>query len=147
MLNTFSEIQLTYKPVFLASNQRVNNLQDMHQFIRQLFNPDQLTIKEECVAVFLNRANKVIGTYQVSSWGITGTVVDIRLVLSVALKTLCSGIVIAHTHPSGNINPSKEDLALTLKLKEAAKLMDIALLDHFILTADSYYSFAADGCL
>ena len=106
-----------------------------------------MNIKEEAVVLFLNRGNRVLGGYKVSSGGITGTVVDIRIILAIALKCLASGMILAHTHPSGELNPSRSDKELTLKLKEAAKLMDISLLDHLVITSDTYYSFADEGLL
>ena len=101
-----------------------------------------MNIKEEAVVLFLNRGNRVLGGYKVSSGGITGTVVDIRIILAIALKCLASGMILAHTHPSGELNPSNADKGLTQKLKEAANLMDISLLDHLIITSETYYSFA-----
>ena len=79
--------------------------------------------------------------------GITGTVVDIRLLLSVALKTAATGIRLAHNHPSGNLKPSEVDKELTNKIKKASEYMDIKLLDHLIITKNEYFSFAEDGCL
>lgn len=106
-----------------------------------------MNIKEEAVVLFLNRGNRVLGGYKVSSGGITGTIVDIRIILAIALKCLASGIILAHTHPSGELNPSRADKELTLKLKEAAKLMDISLLDHLIISLVAYYSFADEGMI
>jgi DNA repair protein RadC len=88
-----------------------------------------------------------VGAYHISSGGITGTVVDIKIVLAIALKALACAIVIAHTHPSGSLKPSRADEELILKLREAAKLMDILLLDHLILSTEGYYSFADEGVM
>ena len=104
-----------------------------------------LTIKEECIPLFLNRSNSLIGSYKVSSGGITSTVVDIRLILSIALKSLSCSLILAHTHPSGNLKPSTTDMEMTYKIKEAAKFMDIRLLDHLIISTEGYYSFADEG--
>jgi DNA repair protein RadC len=89
----------------------------------------------------------VIGSYQLSKGGITGTIADVRLILSVALKTLASGLILAHNHPSGNLKPSEADVSLTNKIKEAAKLMDIQVLDHIILSDCGYFSFADEKIL
>jgi DNA repair protein RadC len=78
---------------------------------------------------------------------ITGTVVDIRIILGIALKSLATGIIIAHTHPSGELKPSKANIDLTQKLKVACKKMEITLLDHFIITTESYFSFKDDELL
>src|SRR5665213_2364370 len=80
-----------------------------------------------CIIEPLHTSKRVIGGYKMSSGGITGTVVDIRIILGMALKCLASGILIAHTHPSGELSPSKQDLDLTIRLMDAGKLMDIQL--------------------
>ena len=83
-----------------------------------------------------------------STGGITGTVVDIRLLLSVALKTAATGIILAHNHPSGNLKPSEADKELTSKIKKASEYMDIKLLDHLIIAPEGkYLSFREDGLL
>lgn len=94
------------------------------------------------MVLYLNRANKVIGSYELSKGGITATIADIRIILSVALKTLATGLILAHNHPSGNLKPSEADVCLTNKIKEAAKLMDIQVLDHLILVEGGYFSFS-----
>jgi len=80
-----------------------------------------------------------------SKGGITGTIADVRLILSVALKTLASGLILAHNHPSGNLKPSEADKQITSKIRQAAKLLDIELLDHIIISSEGYYSFTDDG--
>jgi DNA repair protein RadC len=96
--------------------------------------------------MFMNRANRVIGINKLSFGGITGTVADIRLILGIALKTASTGIILSHNHPSGNLKPSFQDEQLTQKIKQAAELMDIKLLDHLIIgTNNEYISMADDG--
>lgn len=102
---------------------------------------------EETWALLLDRSNSVISPIQVSKGGITGTVVDVRLILREAINRYATGIILAHNHPSGNNKPSQQDIQITRKLKEAAQVMDIVLLDHLILCAQSYYSFADEGSL
>jgi len=99
--------------------------------------------------MYVNRCNRVIGVYELSKGGITWTVVDIRLLLSVALKTVATSIILSHNHPSGNLKPSKQDIDLTQKIKAAAELMDIKVMDHIILGTNefSYYSFADEGIM
>ncbi len=86
-----------------------------------------------------------MGIYEVSTGGISGTVVDIKLVLSAALLSCASGIILVHNHPSGNLQPSAADKVATKKMKEAARLVDVEILDHLILTSDGFYSFADNG--
>jgi len=141
-----SEIYIKYEPKVQAVNRpRIQSSEDAYLQCLNFLGLDNLAIKEEAVAIFLNRSNRVLGGYKVSSGGITATVVDIRIILAIALKCLASGIILAHTHPSGELNPSRADKELTQKLKEAAKLMDISLLDHLIITLEAYYSFADEG--
>lgn len=102
---------------------------------------------EETWALLTDRSNKVLSTIQVSRGGISGTVVDIRLILREALGQYASGIILGHNHPSGQCRPSPQDTHLTKKLKEAAQWMDISLLDHIIVCGDSYFSFADEGII
>lgn len=102
---------------------------------------------EEFWVLFMSRSNSVIKTECISRGGISGTVVDIRLILKPAIECLASAIILAHNHPSGNLKPSHEDINLTKKIKEAAKLMDISLQDHLIIGDQAYLSFADEGLL
>lgn len=102
---------------------------------------------EEFWALLLNKANKVIDKVRVSQGGVAGTVVDVRIIVKAAVEKLASSIIIAHNHPSGNPKPSDKDLSITKKLKDAANLFDIALLDHLIITDNECYSFADNGNL
>lgn len=102
---------------------------------------------EEFWMISLNRANKVIDYFRISVGGISGTVADVRLILKTAIEKLASGIIVAHNHPSGNLQPSQADKDLTNRLKEACKLVEIQLFDHLIITESSYFSFADEGLL
>ena len=102
---------------------------------------------EEFWVLYLNNANKIIYKAQLSKGGITGTVVDVRLLLKTAIEQNALGIILTHNHPSGKLIPSESDIQVTQKIKTAAKQLDICLLDHIIITEQSYYSFADDGIL
>lgn len=102
---------------------------------------------EVFAVLFLNRANKVNHFEIVSSGGITGTVADPRVILRKALEQDAVNIILCHNHPSGSLKPSKADEQLTAKIKEAARFLDIAVLDHIIVSEDGYYSFADEGLL
>ncbi|HWJ30645.1 MAG TPA: JAB domain-containing protein, partial [Flavisolibacter sp.] len=97
--------------------------------------------------LFLNRSNRVLQLFSVSSGGITGTVADPRLILAAALKVGTISLILCHNHPSGGTRPSKADEELTQKIKGGAAFMDIKVLDHLILTSESYFSFADEGLL
>ncbi len=102
---------------------------------------------EEFWVIFMSRRNTIIKTECISRGGISGTVVDVRLILKPALENLASGIILAHNHPSGNLKPSNDDILLTKKVKEASKLMDIILQDHLIVGDNNYLSFADEGLI
>lgn len=102
---------------------------------------------EEFWILILNRANQVIKEENISKGGISGTVVDVRLICKSAIENNASGIVMAHNHPSGQIVPSEQDKQITAKLKEALKLFGISLLDHIIIGDRKYYSFSDEGAI
>ncbi|MEO8759545.1 MAG: DNA repair protein RadC [Bacteroidia bacterium] len=102
---------------------------------------------EEFWILLLNRSNKIIKTELVGRGGVSGTVADVRLILKSAVEHLASAIVLAHNHPSGNLQPSKEDINLTNKVKQAAALFDINVIDHIIVGDANYYSFADENIL
>jgi DNA repair protein RadC len=100
---------------------------------------------EEFWMLLMNRANRVICRYQVSKGGISGTVVDPKMVYRKAVEQSASSLIFCHNHPSGNLSPSEADLQLTKKLVEAGRLFDMQVLDHVIIAGDNYYSFADEG--
>lgn len=102
---------------------------------------------EEFWIVYLNNSNKVIQTGQVSKGGITGTMVDVRLVMKTAIQLGATALILAHNHPSGSLKPSAADQEITKKLRTAGENLDIKILDHLIITDSSYYSFADEGIL
>jgi DNA repair protein RadC len=103
--------------------------------------------QEEFYALFLNQRNQVIQLKQLSIGGMNSTLVDVRILFRMALELKATSIIVAHNHPSGNLNPSEADKALTKKIVESGKIMDINLLDHLILADDKFYSFADAGLL
>ncbi|HEY0030395.1 MAG TPA: DNA repair protein RadC [Bacteroidia bacterium] len=102
---------------------------------------------EEFWVLILNRANQVIKKEMISRGGVTGTVVDTKIIFKVAIENYGCSLLICHNHPSGNKKPSEADIRITNSIKEAGKLMEIPLLDHLIVTDDGFYSFADEGML
>jgi len=102
---------------------------------------------EEFWILYLNNSNKVLKKNQLSKGGITGTLVDVRLVLKTALEVGAVSLILVHNHPSGTLNPSQADKDLTLKLKRAAEHLDMKVLDHLIITETNYFSFADENTL
>lgn len=143
-----AEVELVYKSKIKASERpTIEKSSDAANLLRILWEEGKLELVEQFKVLFLNRANKVIGLFNVSSGGITGTVADPRIIFTAALKLNAVGMLLCHNHPSGSLKPSRADEELTQKIKGAGAFMDIKVLDHIILTAEEYYSFADEGLL
>ncbi len=117
---------------------------DIAEYLRATLKDNQ---SEVFAVVFLNKANKINNFEIISKGGITGTVADPRVILKKALEVDATSIVLCHNHPSGNLKPSRADEELTIKIKEAAKYLDIRVMDHIIVSEDGYYSFSDEGML
>jgi DNA repair protein RadC len=118
------------------------------QDIYHLFQPIIAELPhEEFWVVFLNRSNKIIEKSRVSMGGVTGTVIDVKIIMKNALQKLASSVILCHNHPSGNHSPSEADKNITHKLAKAGELLDIKVLDHLIITDEKYFSFADEGIL
>ena len=103
--------------------------------------------KEEFWILLLNRSNRFIGRVCISTGGVSGTVVDAKVIFKKAIESLASSVILCHNHPSGNLRPSQADIDITRKLKRAGESLDIAVLDHLIIADSGYYSFADEGKL
>jgi DNA repair protein RadC len=115
-------------------------------YIRKFYS-DDIGIFESCFILLLDRSNHTIGYAKISQGGISGTVVDVRIIAKYAIDSLCSAVILAHNHPSGNLRPSDGDKRITKQALEGLKLLNVELLDHVILTESSHYSFADSGDL
>src|SRR5690554_2532887 len=124
---------------------KINNSKDSYNILIACWNQHIIELQEEFKVLLLNRNNQVIGIYPLSRGGVAGTIVDPKLVFSVALKYNASNIIIAHNHPSGNLTPSEADKRITKKLKKAGEYLDITVLDHIIMTKEDFYSFSDNG--
>ena len=138
------ELSLKYKTGEI-NRIKVTSSRDIEKFIRKLFDADTIEYSEEFLIVLLNRANNTIGYAKISSGGIAGTVVDIKMILTYFIKSGASSMIMAHNHPSGNLQPSKADKTITNKVQNALSYMDGILLDHIIVTNESYFSFTDEG--
>jgi DNA repair protein RadC len=125
---------------------KISNANDSAEFIKQFYQGD-IEIYESFFLLLLNNNNQTIGYAKISQGGVTSTVVDVKIIAKYVVDSLATGIILAHNHPSGNLNPSSADISITSKVKEAMKLFDVAVLDHIILTADNFYSFANNGLM
>lgn len=143
-----TEIEIKYKNKVNSSERpRITGSRDAERIFRPVFEPF-LEHHEGMYAMYLNRANKVLGVLQIGIGGVAGVVADPKIIFQGALKAHASGIILAHNHPSGNSTASQADIDLTRKVKEAGKFLEIALLDHIIiLPGTEYFSFADEGLL
>lgn len=145
-MNLISEIEVSYNPHRIA-DYKISNSSKTYELMLSQWNWKEIEMLEEVKVIFLNRNNIVIGIYNLAKGGISQCTVDIRIILAVALKSLSTSIILVHNHPSGNLQPSESDKEITKNLKEAGKLVQIALIDHLIITKENYYSFADEGIL
>ena len=115
--------------------------------MKQTWDEDKIEFVKQFKVMLLNKAQRVLGIYEMSTGGVAGTIADIRLVFIAALKANACGVILSHNHPSGNLIPSRADEELTRKMKQAGMLIEIPVLDHIIMTSESYFSFADQGLL
>jgi DNA repair protein RadC len=147
-LTKVAEVELVYKSKVKASERPVvQSSTDAANILRILWEDGKMELVEQFKVLFLNRSNKVICIYNVSSGGVTGTVADPKLIFTAALKVNAVSVILSHNHPSGSLKPSRADEELTQKIKGAGAFLDIKVLDHVILSSESYFSFADEGLL
>lgn len=147
-LLTLSEVKVSYRsrsPV--AHKPKISSSKDAEKVLRENWS-DDIELLEECNVLFLSKSNQVKGIYRASRGGTSGTVVDLKIIFAAALKGMAAAIIVAHNHPSGNLEPSKVDIELTKKLRDTGLTLDLPTLDHLILAPTvGYYSFADNGLI
>lgn len=145
---TATEVRLVYKTKVKASDRvQLNGSRDTYKFLISTWDEDKLELQEEFKVILMNRHNRVLGLYELSTGGVTGTVADPKLIFMAALKANACTIIVAHNHPSGDPQPSMADKNLTRKVKQAGQLLDISVHDHIVVTRHFYYSFADNGLM
>lgn len=144
-----NEISIKYQGNFKMKDvPKISSSLSASELLFSRWDKDRIGLQECFKVLLLNNSNKVKGIFEVSNGGITGTLVDLRILFAVILKSLTTSVILVHNHPSGNLKPSEADKCLTQKIKDAGSLLDIKLLDHLILTPDGdYFSFADEGIL
>ncbi len=149
MEHQVNEIQISYKEnLSTLKSSSITNSNDVAQLLFKNWDADTIGLNECFKILLLNQSNKVKGIYPLSIGGITGTLVDMRILFAIVLKTLSVGIILTHNHPSGQLKASEADKQLTKKIQQAAVLFDVKVLDHIILVPDGrYYSFADHGLM
>jgi DNA repair protein RadC len=144
--DSLAEITIGYSRKLKSSERiKITDSTDANNVLRNIFH--SLEHVEYFYIICLDRANQVLGFHQVSKGGLSGTVTDVRVIFQVAIKSNSSGIILAHNHPSGNLQPSDADLKITEKIKKAGSLLDIKVLDHLILSEESYLSMADESLI
>jgi len=127
-----------------TKKERITSSRDIFQYMHSQFID---LPHEEFHVLLLNRSNTVIRKEFVSKGGVSGTVVDPKIIFKIALEHLASSVILCHNHPSGNLRPSDQDISLTKKIKEAGTLLEIPILDHLIISDTGYFSFADEGMM
>lgn len=140
-LNEIHEVEIVYKRPLFSQMESIKCPDDSVELFRKLIPEDKIDFKEFFLVAFLNRNNRVLGVATISMGSTDGTCVNIKEIFQLAIKTNSSSIILCHNHPSGNLTPSASDIALTKKIKEVCGFCDIALLDHIILSSESFESF------
>ena len=144
--STLAEIEISYRPKFKMSElPKVVTSGDAYHCLKDVI--PQMDYREYFYILCLNRNNLVLGYCQISVGGLSGTIADPKIIMQTALKANACSIILAHNHPSGNLTPSEADKQITMKLRDAGKFLDIPVLDHVILTSESYFSFADEGLM
>tara|TARA_R110002051_G_C8664477_1_gene489496 strand:- start:759 stop:1229 length:471 start_codon:yes stop_codon:yes gene_type:complete len=145
-LNEVAEITLGYTPKVKSSQRpKVECSREVYEVLYGFWDKDSLELAEHFQVMLLSRSNRVLGICTVSKGGTAGAVVDAKLVFATALKGAAQSIIVSHNHPSGNLLPSEQDKRMTRRLVEIGKALDLPVLDHVIVTAEGYYSFADEG--
>jgi DNA repair protein RadC len=143
-----AEVELVYRSKVKPSERpQISSSLDAYNIIKILWEEEKMDMVEQFKVLFLNRANKVLCLYNLSSGGITGTVADPRLIYSAALKVNAVSLILCHNHPSGSLKPSDADKQLTQKIKNAGSYFDMKVFDHLIITSEAYFSFNDEGLL
>ena len=141
------EIKISYKRSKNTDTFQLCSSQDSYEALSKMFNEDTIQYEEEALCIFLDKANKTIGWFKISSGGLNATIMDVRKILATALTCGAVGLILAHNHPSGLLRPSLADKDVTEKIKKGGELLDIKLLDHLIISDQGYFSFSDEGLI
>jgi DNA repair protein RadC len=145
--NTIAEIRISYSHKTLKKFRiKIKNSDDAYKSFINYWSEDLIELQEEFKVLLLNNSNEVLGVHSLSKGSSKGTVVDLKLLFAIALKSCATAIIVAHNHPSGTLKPSMSDLELTKKIKKCGELLDVKLLDHLIITKDEFYSLSDNNC-
>lgn len=143
-----AEVQLTYKNrIPCKDRQQITGSGTAYHIVKAQFPDETIDYRESFKVIYMNRSNHVLGCLTVSEGGPCSTAVDVKLILQGALLTNASGVILVHNHPSGNLKPSEPDKIMTERIRKALTVMEVNLLDHLIVTRESYFSFVDEGVM
>ena len=145
MKHKIAEVQISYRPKKLKGAVKIVSSDFAFKVIRENWNDNTIELYEEFKVLLMNNSNEVLGIVPLSRGGITGTIVDIRILFATILKAGATSIITYHNHPSGKLKPSQADINIYKKIKEVAKFHDINYLDNLIITVNGKYSFMDEG--
>ena len=141
-----TEVELTYRNKMKPSDRlQVRSSANAYDIFMSVWNMNKIQLAEQFYLLLLDRGNRCLGISHVFTGGVSTCIVDPKIVFATALKANASSMILAHNHPSGNLQPSKADMTLTEKLKNGGEIMDIQVADHLIVSPDAYYSFSDEG--
>ena len=140
------EVKISYEPLYKVSElPKISSSNNAVEYMRKFW--EDIQHVEKAYIILLSRANRILGYKLISQGGLSGTVIDPKIVFQAALKANASAIILAHNHPSGNLKASKADEQITKKIKQGSKILDLVFFDHIIITKDNYFSFADENLL
>jgi len=144
---TINEVKVSYKKDYYLDGYTVNSSKRAYEAFKLIYDMDTIELFESFYVLFLDTSGRIIGYYLIGRGGNDAVPVDLKIIYMLALKTVCSSIIVAHNHPSGTLYPSNADKILTQRIVEAGILLNINVHDHIILTVNGYYSFKDEGLL
>ncbi len=140
-VSNLGELKVAYKyHSSLNDRPTIKSVPDAVKVAQEIIDQERVGLQEQFAVIYLNRSNTVIGTLNTFSGTLTSTTVDFKIIIGTGIKLMSAAVIVVHNHPSGNMNPSDEDVIMTTKLNEALKLMDIELLDHLIIGPEGRYT-------
>ena len=146
--NKISEAKVVYKNKVKPSERlTISTSKDCYKAFLTVFNEDTIELKESMKALFLNNANQALAFITISDGGTDSTPMDIRQIMQCALLVNAKRLILCHNHPSGDVTPSIEDIAVTYNVRKACDVMGIELIEHLIISSDDYFSFVGKGLM
>ena len=143
-----SEVELVYKSKVKPSERpQVSQSKEVYELLKRNWDENKIGLVEQFKILLLNQNNRVLGLYEISTGGMTGTIADPKLIFIAALRAAAVNLILAHNHPSGSLKPSRADIELTRKIKEGGRLLEITVLDHLIISNEAFYSMADEGTM